>query len=415
MTRKLIGLVTFYSIIFKFLKRDTHIQFWTLTVRDSYSSEGLKNLSYSNHSTIFYHSIGTSLGKVFLLQEVSMFSIQQAGVKGNLLVGYSLIDGQPIQVVRRLFPSDVYLKAPLNFRDRLSGLSPLSPDEAFAETLFDSTMMRLNSRLLSFDPETLQDLDKVNQRLAQEGRPPVDIVAVTKEIEAITNDPHLSDKEKRAKINDVRKRLGLEKGEMKKLFTKRLEKIYGELKNDLERTLQSLQSDVQRAEKAHGKDSPQALAAAARLDVVARVNQPLLQKLDQNQKLYNSMYKPGGCIKKVFKGIGNVFKGVLKTPFNGLGILNPKNWLRPTFWRDIVAPLALHFIPGLGPLVATAYRYGMAAYQGFKAISALTQGKFREAFSLGLGALKGFSTRAYNAVTGFVQKIKERGLAWINF
>ncbi len=342
-----------------------------------------------------------------------MFFIQQVGPKRNVLVGYSLIDGQPIQVTRGLSPTDVYLNVPLNFRDRLAGLSPLNPDEAFAETLFDSTMKRLNGRLLSFDPETLQELDKVNQRLAKEGRPPVDIVAVTKEIEAITNDPHLSDKEKRGKINEVRKRLGLEKGEMKTLFTKRLEKIYGELKADLERTLQSLQSDVQRAEKTYGKDSPQALAAAARLDVVMRVNQPLLQKLDQNQKLYNSMYKPGGCIKKVFKGIGNVFTGIVKTAFSSLKILNPKNWLNPAFWRDVVAPLALHFIPGLGPVLAAAYRYGMAAYKGFKAISALAHGKFLEAFSLGLGALKGFSTQAYQAVNGTIEKVKEGVIDWM--
>ncbi|HSA59889.1 MAG TPA: hypothetical protein VLJ37_09430 [bacterium] len=80
--------------------------------------------------------------------------------------------------------------------------------------------------------------------------------AVVKQIEEIADNPALSDKQKRATINDLRKQLGISKGDMKKLYMKPLE-----------------QKAAQEGDEA-------------------------------KRKLYASMYKPGGCVKKVFKGIG---------------------------------------------------------------------------------------------------------------
>lgn len=97
------------------------------------------------------------------------------------------------------------------------------------------------------------------------------------------------------------------------------------------------------------------------------------------QKDVESGYKAGGWLKKMFKGIGSVLK--------------------------VVAPLALSLIPGLGPLIGTAYRWGMAAYHGVKTVTSLTKGRFLEALShagsaltgvagLGVGALSRGAARA---------------------
>jgi hypothetical protein len=99
--------------------------------------------------------------------------------------------------------------------------------------------------------------------------------AVTQKIEQIADDPALTDKQKRAAINDLRKQLGLSKGDMKKFYTKPLEQAYAQKIEQL---------------KAAGIDTPE--------------KQQLLEQLESKKKLYNSMYKAGGCVKKVFKGIG---------------------------------------------------------------------------------------------------------------
>jgi hypothetical protein len=99
--------------------------------------------------------------------------------------------------------------------------------------------------------------------------------AVTKKIEQIADDSTLTDKQKRAAINDLRKQLGLSKGDMKKFYTKPLEQAYAQKIEQL---------------KASGIDAPE--------------KQQLLEQLESKKKLYHSMYKAGGCVKKVFKGIG---------------------------------------------------------------------------------------------------------------
>lgn len=99
--------------------------------------------------------------------------------------------------------------------------------------------------------------------------------AVSQKIQQIADNPSLTDKEKRAAINDLRKQLGLSKGDMKKFYTKPLEQAYAQ-------KIEAL--------KASGIDTPE--------------KQKLLEDLESKKKLYNSMYKAGGCVKKVFKGIG---------------------------------------------------------------------------------------------------------------
>lgn len=288
---------------------------------------------------------------------------------------------------------------------------PLMSAPSAADSLKIATERGLKAKIYYLDAEAKSELEKVNARLARSGQAPVDFMAVTREIETIANDPNRTDKEKRRDMNEIRKRLGLKKGEMKALFTKRLEKIYAETKGMLEQNIDVFRSEKDRAEKRYGKDSPQALAAAQRLEEVVRVNQPLLQKLDQNQKLYHSMYKPGGCIKKMFKGIGNVFKGVLKTALGVVTtIFNPKNWIRPSFWKNFLLPVAMTFIPGLGPLAATAMKWGSAVYQGIKTVSALAKGRFMEALAWAGGAL----TETAGLGAGTLSRGAARTKAWMD-
>lgn len=104
--------------------------------------------------------------------------------------------------------------------------------------------------------------------------------SVTKKIEEIAGNPNLTDKQKRAQINELRKQLGISKGDMKKLYMKPLERK-AELEGD-----------------------------------------------EAKKKLYASMYKPGGCVKKVFKGIGKglatvgkVALGVASAIFNPMSLI----------------------------------------------------------------------------------------------
>ena len=263
------------------------------------------------------------------------------------------------------------------------------PDENLGQAIADGARKRLMSRIYSFDSKILKEWSELNQKRLKEGLPPLNIYALTKEIESITNNSSLTDKEKEIKINEVRKRVGLEEGDMKHFFTERLEKIYDASRQELEKTLGVLQENAVRAEALYGKDSPQALAAARRLEVVGRVTQPLLQTLESNRGLYSRMYPPAGsCIKKVFGGIGSMFKGIVNTVGNfAKGIINPKNWLKPSFWLNVVAPIALHFIPGLGTIAAVALKWGTMIYRGVNAVKDLIQGKWEGLLSLGTSVL----------------------------
>ncbi|HEX5037474.1 MAG TPA: hypothetical protein VFX30_09985 [bacterium] len=119
--------------------------------------------------------------------------------------------------------------------------------------------------------------------------------AVARKIEQIADDPALTDKQKRAAINDLRKQLGLSKGDMKKVYTKPLEQAYAQ-------KIEAL--------KASGIDTPE--------------KQQLLEQLESKKKLYNSMYKAGGCVKKVFKGIGKGLGVAAKVAGTvAMGIANP--------------------------------------------------------------------------------------------
>lgn len=147
--------------------------------------------------------------------------------------------------------------------------------------------------------------------------------AVMKRIEEIAENPGLPDKQKRAMINDLRKQIGLSKGDMKKLYTRPL------------------------ARKAEEEG-----------------NEP-------KRRLYASMYKAGGCVKKVFKGIGKGLTTVGKIALGAASIfLNP--------WSLVpMAAQAIQRIPG----VSTAVNAVSKAYEktiGFADRVVETYGEMRD-------------------------------------
>lgn len=119
--------------------------------------------------------------------------------------------------------------------------------------------------------------------------------AVMKKVEEIAGNANLTDKEKRAAINDLRKQLGLSKGDMKKIYTKPLQQAYAQKIDEL---------------KASGVDTPE--------------KAKLLEELESKKNLYGSMYKAGGCVKKAFKGIAKGLSIAAQVAGTvAMGIANP--------------------------------------------------------------------------------------------
>ncbi len=171
----------------------------------------------------------------------------------------------------------------------------------------------LNNRLISFEgwPETLPVATAApvagdeyvgsratvaanHESLKTPGTAPH--TAVVKQIEEIAGNLALTDKQKRATINDLRKQLGISKGDMKKNFMKPLE-----------------QKAAQEGDEA-------------------------------KRSLYASMYKPGGCVKKVFKGIGKGLATMGKVALGAAGVATAM--VNPASLIPLGAPL-ISKIPGV--------------------------------------------------------------------
>lgn len=259
------------------------------------------------------------------------------------------------------------------------------------------------------DMKTLARLDKVNAKRAKEGKAPIDLKKTTDEIRKIEEDPSLSKKEKKKKIDAIRKRLGLSKGDMKALFTKRLGKIYKKaekrLKTYRETKTKMLKTQLKQAEKLYGKNSPEAQAIKNQIEMVNSMVKPQEQEFKQKGDFYNSLYpsfwsKFGGFFKKIGKGIAKGMQAITKVgqvlmkyaaPFlskiPGVGQFVPliQRGLNAAselwhgrikgFFKEI-GKAALHVathpeiilnaIPGAGQVASTAIQYARQAYTAVK-------------------------------------------------
>ncbi|MCB1214776.1 MAG: hypothetical protein KDK66_04795 [Deltaproteobacteria bacterium] len=282
------------------------------------------------------------------------------------------------------------------------------------------------------DIKTLERLDKVNAKRAKEGKSPIDLQKTTDEIRRIQEDSSLSDKEKKNKIDKLRKDLGLSKGDMKALFTKRLGKIYKKAEKRLKEFRQTkekiFKEQLKEAEKLYGKNSPEAQAIQQKLEIVKGIIEPQEQEFKQKGDFLNSLFpsssffgKIGGFFKKVGKGIAKGMQTITKvgqvlmkfaspilSKIPGIGQfvpliqrgLNAANYLWngkiKSFFKEI-GQAALHVvknpeiilnaIPGAGQVASTAISYARKAYQVVKTGVDLVKNKgnlFKTALNAGL-------------------------------
>jgi chromosome segregation ATPase len=190
----------------------------------------------------------------------------------------------------------------------------------------------LNREIDTPSPEDRTNLDKVNEKLRNQGKSPIDFAATTRQIEGIMSESGTSPKEKKEKIEALRKQLGLSKGEMKRLFTKRLSRIYKQKAEQLRQyrdaQIAQLQAQITQAEKIYGPNSPQVTELKRRETALRQTLDPMIQSLSERGKFYGSLYpsfwsKIGGFFKKLGAGI-----------LKGIGFLKP----------------LLNFIPGWGQI-----------------------------------------------------------------
>ncbi|MFO1463816.1 MAG: hypothetical protein U1F66_08550 [bacterium] len=202
--------------------------------------------------------------------------------------------------------------------------------------------------LREVDADTAARLASLNQKRRRQGLQPLDLPKITQALEAIQEDGGLSPKQKKAKIETLRKQLGLGKGEMKKLFTQRLAKAYQDAQRGLERFQQAktaqLKSELKQAESHYGKGSAQAKAVQSKLQALQSKLQPERQRLAERAGLYRSLY-PGFLAK-----LGGFFKKI------GGGLLKVVG----------VAAAALRLLPGVGPLASRALSSVKYLFQGFR-------------------------------------------------
>jgi small-conductance mechanosensitive channel len=215
-----------------------------------------------------------------------------------------------------------------------------------AKNQIDLNRKSLTQELSHPEPKVLEKLSEVNQKRSAKGLAPIDLPKVTKQLEAIYKDSHLSEKQKKEKIEQLRKQLGLSKGEMKALFTKRIEAAYKNAEKRLAAFEQAksnqLKSELQRAEASYGKDSAQAKAVRDKLDSLKSSLQSERESLKAHAKFFGSLYpsfwsKLGSAFKKIGQGLAKALS-VLAT--------------------------AVRFIPALGPVVSSALRSVQSLFQG---------------------------------------------------
>lgn len=242
---------------------------------------------------------------------------------------------------------------------------------------------QLKAELKNPDPKVLEKLSQVNKKRASKGLAPVNLAAVSERLEAIYQDASLSDKQKKEKIDELRKELGLSKGEMKSLFTKRIEKAYKNAEKRLatfeKAKSEQLQAELKQAEATYGKESAQAKSVQTKIDNLKSSLEPERSKLKSHANFFGSIY-PG-----FFSKLGGFFKKVGQGFAKAIGAI----------------ALAVRYIPGLGPMVSSALRSVQSLVQGkLKDFGKNLLGTALSAAKNFLHAIPGVGTIASYAVTG---------------
>ncbi|HKX11783.1 MAG TPA: hypothetical protein VJP40_01430 [bacterium] len=244
------------------------------------------------------------------------------------------------------------------------------------------------------DTQVLEKLGEVNRKRSAKGLAPIDLPKLTQQLEAIYKDSSLSEKQKKEKIEQLRKQLGLSKGEMKALFTKRIEAAYKNAEKRLAAFEQAksnqLKAELERAEASYGKDSAQAKTVRDKLDALKSSLQPERESLKAHAKFFGSLYpsfwsKLGSAFKKIGQGLAKAM-GVLAT--------------------------VVRFIPALGPVVSSAIRSVQSLLQGKigqfanKLLGMLGDAKNLLPMIPGVGAIAGFAVSGIEAILKATRQAK---------
>lgn len=233
------------------------------------------------------------------------------------------------------------------------------------------------------DPKVAAQLDKLNSKRGMQKKAPLDWVSSVQQIENIQAGSG-TDKEKKARIEQVRKQMGLSKGEMKKIFMKPLAKIHQQAANRLQAQQKQKQAqfaqELRTAEQVFGKNSPQVAAMQETHNTVMRNLDNARQIHEQQAVFYKKIYpnfwskvssffkKVGGGILKVAQSVGSILK---KIPVIGSFARIAENILTPLkklftgkiggFFKSMGTGLLksigdakdlLPLIPGVGPVAS---------------------------------------------------------------
>ena len=235
-------------------------------------------------------------------------------------------------------------------------------DQGFLNTINQELQQKINTP----EPEIQNRLNSLNIERTQHGRPPLNFSSINQDVEKIMNDPSLDDKKKKEAVEDLRKRLGLSKKDMKKLFTKRLARLHSEAAQKIQARLKEFERKALDAEKIYGKDSPQAIAAHHRLENARNNLKSELEKQQHISSLCKSFYPSfWGKIGGFFKKVGHVFKNIAQVISKVMNFISP----------------VLNFIPGIGQ----AIHLGWTALKGF---GKLIQGKVSGLLDIGLNTFR---------------------------
>src|SRR4030095_16858091 len=209
----------------------------------------------------------------------------------NSLLSGNLHEPFPPTLLRMPSPEASLISLPSKAWSLSERFESLLGGERFLDESFQQAVQPdLKRKIYTIESSTQKRLDDVNAKRMKDGKEPIDFMKTTREIEQVMDDSTLTDKQKKDKIEQIRKRLGLSKKDMKALFTKRLGKIYEEAAKQIQNHLNQLKDAVKQAEKFHGKDSPQAVKARERLTAAQSTLQPTLNEFQHKSGLYKSMY-----------------------------------------------------------------------------------------------------------------------------
>ncbi|MBF0491350.1 MAG: hypothetical protein HQM15_01030 [Deltaproteobacteria bacterium] len=241
----------------------------------------------------------------------------------------------------------------------------------------------LQQQIYTPNVEEQKKLNDINADRAKDGKPPINFQQVTREIENIMNDPNLDEGKKKDLVGKIKDRLGLGKGDMKFLFTKRLAKLHEQAADKLNTRLESLEKNAKEMERLYGKNSPQALQANQALETSKSVLEPQKQQWEAKANSYSKMFpsfwsKLGGAFKKVVSAVTKVVNavapilkmipGIGTIASLGLAAINGLNSIVHGDWKGFLKNVASNLASAV-PALGSAVQMGMNAFNTVKSFA----------------------------------------------